>query len=119
MTYDIKDGIPDPHKPFLTAAEQEGLLYVWQGATFVNRLPQSTVWGIFNRIVDANAAFDRALTRTGRVVGYTPTMEKRATITMDASNVVSDERKTPEARWTGPTAFETSRLHQVNDPFFA
>ena len=27
-------------------------------------------------------------------------------------------RKVPEARWTGRTDFETSRFHQVNDPFF-
>jgi hypothetical protein len=26
ITYDLKSGSPDPHKPFLTAAEKEGLL---------------------------------------------------------------------------------------------
>lgn len=31
ITYDLKSGSPDPHKPFLTAAEKEGLLYVWKG----------------------------------------------------------------------------------------
>ncbi len=33
--------------------------------------------------------------------------------------VKSNVAKPPVARWTGKTGFQTARLHQINDPFFA
>jgi len=118
ITYDLKSGSPDAHKPFLTAAEKEGLLYVWKGSDYVNRLPNTTLWGLFESKEAANKAFDRALAAAGRTVGYTVTLEKRATSEMGSSAVNSDKRKAPDPRWTGKAAFETSRRHQVNDPYF-
>lgn len=118
ITYDIENGRPDPHKPFLTAAEKEGLLFVWKGATHVNRLPNTTLWGVFDTTEAANEAFDRALKKTSQSVGYALKLEKRITTAMRSTFVNSDVRKKPEPRWTGSTSFETSRLHQVNDPFF-
>jgi hypothetical protein len=118
ITYDLADGSPDPHKPFLTAAAAEGLLYVWKGANYVNRLPNTTVWGVFATKEAADNAFDRALATAAKAVGHSVTMEKRCTTGMDNTSVTSDRRKKPEARWTGRTSFETSRLHQLNDPFF-
>ena len=118
ITYDLKDGEPDPHKPFLTAAEKEGLLYVWKGADYVSRLPNTTVWGVFDNLAEANDAFTRALKKAGNAVGYAITLEKRATASMSPTNVMSNERKKPEAKWTGGSVFETSRLHQLNDPKF-
>lgn len=118
ISYDIAEGKPDAHKPFLTAAEKEGLLYVWKGASYVNRLPNTTLWGVFDSTAAANEAFDRALKKVGRDLGYTVKVEKRATTEMGSSLVTSDTRKKPETRWTGETGFETSRLHQVNDPYF-
>ncbi len=118
ITYDLQDQKPDPHKPFLTAAQKQGLLYVWKGATYVNRLPDSTVWGEFDTIEDANSAFQKALTAVGNDLGNKVNLEKRVTTAMRSINVLSDKRKEPEPKWTGTSSFETSRLHQVNDPFF-
>jgi len=118
ITYDLKSGSPDAHKPFLTAAEKEGLLYVWRGADYVNRLPNTTLWGPFECKEAANKAFDRALAAAGKTVGYAVKLEKRATSEMAHTVVTSDKRKKPNPRWTGSTSFETSRRHQVNDPFF-
>jgi len=118
VTYDLADGSPDPHKPFLTAAETEGLLYVWQGQSYVSRLPDTTVWGVFRTTSDAIAAFDRAIEKAERKVGYSIKLEKRCTVKVDDTTVKSDRRKKPEARWTGASSFETSRLHQLNDPYF-
>lgn len=118
ITYDLKSASPDPHKPFLTAAEKEGLLFVWKGASFVNRLPNTTVWGVFNSSEDADLAFDRALKATSQKVGYTINLEKRCTAEMTSPLVVSDHRKKPEEKWTGSTSYKTSQLHQINDPFF-
>lgn len=118
ITYDLKSGYPDPHKPFLTAAEKQGLLYVWRGSKYVNRLPNTTVWGVFSSKEKADEAFDRALKATEKVVGYSITMEKRCTTEMGDTVVTSDRKKTPEDKWTGSTKFETSRMHQVNDPYF-
>lgn len=118
ITYDLENGSPSPYKPFLTAAEAEGLLYVWKGTTYVNRLTNTTVWGRFADADAANDAFKRALDAASRKVGYTIDLEKRVTTSMGSSSVISDKRKKPEAKWTGKTNFETSRLHQLNDPFF-
>jgi hypothetical protein len=51
-------------------------------------------------------------------VGYTIKLEKRMTVEETNTLVTSDKRKLPESKWTGTTAFETSRLHQLNDPYF-
>ena len=102
----------------MTAAERAGLLYVTAGASFVSRLPNTTVWGVFTSAQAANDAFDRALDVTSRQVGYKVVLEKRCTITKAGLLIKSDRRKRPELTWTGDTAFETSRLHQRNDPFF-
>lgn len=118
ITYDIKAGSPDPHKPFLTAAEKEGLLYVRKGTNFVNRLPNTTVWGVFASKEKAGEAFDRALRATSAKIGKTVTLEKRCITEMSNTLVTSDRRKKPEPKWTGKTSFETSRLHQLNDPYF-
>jgi hypothetical protein len=118
ITYDLEEGSPDPHKPFLSAAANEGLLYVWKGANYVNRLPNTTVWGVFATKEAADAAFDRALSATARTVRREVSLEKRCTVEMSKTTVKSDRRKKPDPRWTGNTNFETSRLHQLNDPFF-
>lgn len=118
ITYDLKSRTPDAHKPFLTAAERQGLLYVWVGQRYVSRLPNTTVWGVFPSAEDANQAFDKALDAASAAVGYTVTLEKRCVTAMSDSSVKSDRRKEPESKWSGRTNFETSRLHQVNDPFF-
>jgi hypothetical protein len=118
ITYDIKADSPDPHKPFLTTAEKEGLLYVWKGTSFVNRLPNTTVWGVFASKEKANEAFDRAKEAASAKIGKAVTLEKRCTTEMSDTLVTSDRRKKPEPKWTGKTSFETSRLHQRNDPYF-
>ena len=118
ITYDLERGTPSPYGAFITAAAREGLLYVWKGATYVNRLPNTTVWGVFSDRDAANAAFDRALASASKTVGYTIKLEKRMTVEEKNTLVSSDKRKKPESKWTGTTSFETSRLHQVNDPFF-
>lgn len=118
ITYDLKSGSPDPHKIFLTSAEREGLLYVWKGASYVSRLPNTTVWGIFSSTEEADQAFDRALSVASKKVGYPIVLEKRCTTEMESPLVMSDRRKKPETKWTGGTSFDTSRLHQLNDPFF-
>ena len=80
ITYDLESGSPDPHKPFLNAAQNEGLLYVWKGSTYVNRLPNTTIWGQFSSAESANEAFNRALKAAGISVDYSITIEKRCTI---------------------------------------
>lgn len=117
ISYDLKSE-GSPHKEFLTQAETEGLLYVWKGQSYVNRLPNTTVWGVFDSRAEAIKAFDRALTKTATKLGHSVTMEKRATTAFEDGSVASDRRKTPISKWTGSTQFETSRLHQLNDPFF-
>lgn len=118
ISYDLNTDRGSPHKEFLTQAETEGLLYVWKGATYVNRLPNTTLWGQFTSPAEADAAFDRARAKTEKKVGYVVVVEKRATTAFKDSLVKSDVRKKPEKKWTGATAFETSRLHQLHDPFF-
>ncbi|MCJ2096330.1 hypothetical protein MKK67_28075 [Methylobacterium sp. J-072] len=118
ISYDLKTGSPVPYGPFMEAAEKEGLLYVWKGAKFVSRLPNTTVWGVFTDCPTANAAFDRALVAAGKVVGYKITLEKRMTVSYEGAESSSNKRKEPVPKWTGTTAFQTSRLHQKNDPFF-
>lgn len=118
ISYDLKSGNPSPYRPFLDAAEKQGLLYVWEGKQYVSRLPNTTLWGIFSTTAAANAAFDAALAAASRDVGYSIKLEKRATTAMSASSILSDVRKEPDPRWTGRTSFETSRRHQLNDPLF-
>lgn len=116
IMYDLQKGDPSPHGAFMAAA-REGLLYVWKGATYVNRLLNTTVWGVFSDREAANNAFDKALAAAEKTVGYTIKLEKRMTIEEANTLVNSDKRKVPESKWTGTTAFESLRL-QLNDPFF-
>jgi hypothetical protein len=118
ITYDLKSGSPDEHKIFLAEAEKEGLLYVWTGDTNVLRLPETTIWGVFASVDDALAAFDLALEETSRRVGYSIELERRFVAGMDGVMARSNVRKKPVPKWTGSTTFETSRLHQLNDPDF-
>ncbi len=118
ITYDVEDSDPDPHKPLLVAAEKEGLLYVWKGENYVSRLPNTTLWGIFENIDGANEAFENAVKRAEKVIGIKIVVEKRATVEMATANVLSNVRKKPDPKWTRKTPFETSRLHQINDPLF-
>jgi hypothetical protein len=84
----------------------------------VSRLPNTTVWGVFNNLAEANTAFEKALAATTVTVSHPIKLEKRATIQASATQVLSDKRKKPEAKWTGKSSYETSDLHQINDPFF-
>ncbi len=118
ISYDLNTERGSPHKDFLTQAETEGLLYIWKGVTWVNRLPNTTLWGQFASRQEANKAFDRARAKTEKKVGYKVVVEKRATTAFDDASVLSDIRTAPEPKWTGATTFETSRLHQLHDPFF-
>ncbi|WP_331285133.1 MULTISPECIES: hypothetical protein [Methylobacteriaceae] len=119
ITYDLKNGDPPPYGPFIEEAEREGLLYVWRGANQVHRLPNTTVWGRFEDIAAARSAFDKALRRTSRRLGYAINLEKRMTVQADDISVRSDVAKAPVAKWIGSSKFETARLHQLNDPDFA
>lgn len=119
ISYDLKAGNPSPHRAFLDAAETEGLLYVWKGATYVNRLPNTNVWGVFDSREEANHAFSRALSTASAVMGYKVVLLKRATTEFSNALVTSNIRKIPEEEYIGATAFETSRLHQLNDSYFS
>lgn len=119
ITYDLKDGTPSPYRPFIEEAEKQGLLYVWRGKNKVHRLPNTTVWGRFETIEDARSAFDKAVRRASRRVGYTITVEKRMTVEAADISVKSNVSKAPVPKWTAGSDFRTSRLHQLNDPFFA
>ena len=119
ITYDLRSGNPSPYRPFIEEAEKQGLLYVWKGKNKVHRLPNTTLWGRFDGVVAARSAFERALRAASRRVGYAINDEKRVIVRASEVWVKSDIAKAPEPKWTGSTAFRTSRLHQDNDPFFA
>lgn len=119
ITYDLKAGNPSPYKAFLIAAEREGLLYVWRGASFVNRLPNTTIWGVFESKDSANEAFDRALATASATIGYKVQMTRRATTKFVDAYVNTDIRREPNPELEGASVFETSRLHQLKDPLFA
>ena len=86
ITYDLASRTPDAHKPFLTAAEKQGLLYIWKGAEYVSRLPNTTIWGVFASSDAAIKAFDLALSTASKAVGYNIALEKRCvTLFQDAS----------------------------------
>ena len=116
ITYDLKSTTPDPHKPFLSAAEKQGLLYVWKSPNYVNRLPNTTVWGVFKDKDAAKAAFNAAIAAAANKT--TITVEKVFIARFDGTYCDSDVYKQPEAKWTGTTDFETCRQHQLNDPVF-
>ena len=119
ISYDLESESPDAHKPFLIAAEKEGLIYVVKAGSFLMRLPNTTIWGEFGDMDKAIGAFDRALAAASKVVGYTINLEKRVLAPFDTGKVNSNVSKTPETKWTDIASnFRTSRQHQVNDPFF-
>ncbi|MBK3404211.1 hypothetical protein H0176_22400 [Methylorubrum populi] len=119
ITYDLEDGDPSPYEPFIEEAEKQGLLYVWHGKSLLLRLPNTTLWGRFDRIEDARSAFDRAIKKASRRVDYVINVKKRSTVKVGDLSVKSDVRKAPAAKWTGDSKFETARLHQLRDPDFS
>lgn len=118
VSYDLKGGDPSPHSAFLTCAEPEGWLYVYKGKR-VFRLPNTTLWGEFADAAAAVAAFDRALAAAERHLGRKVVLEKRIVTRFDPKAAKSDRIKDPDPALTGATDFETCRLHQLHDPFFA
>lgn len=118
ISYDLKSSDPSPHKPFLDAAEKEDLLYVYKAST-LNRLPNTTVWGIFADKDAARAAFDRALSAAGRKLGRAIVLEKRIITRLSDLYVRSDVSKAPVRQWLGTSDLETCRKHQLNDPDFS
>jgi hypothetical protein len=118
ISYDLEETDPDPHKPFLTAAANHGLLYVFRSKNYVNRLPNTTVWGEFNDINAAKMAFKAAIAEAAKVIGRAINVEKVFVAWFEECYIDSDVYRTPDPKWTGKTAFETSRLHQLNDPIF-
>ena len=118
ITYDLAER-RSPHQTFIEEAEQADLLYVWKGSTDLWRLPNTTIWGIFPTVDKAKAAFDQALAATEKRLGGKVTVEKRVITGFRDYSVKSDRHKQPAAKWTETSDFETSRLHQLNDPYFA
>jgi hypothetical protein len=119
ITYDVDAA----HKAILTAAEGQGLLYVFFGddnkaVRHLSRLPNTTLWGEFSTKSAAKEAFDVAIANAAIASGLTINVEKRIIAAFETYSVRSDRRKKPDKQWTGTTAFETCRLHQLNDPFF-
>ena len=119
ITYDLEAGEPSPYRRFIEEAEKQGLLYVWKGRNKVHRLPNTTLWGRFEDVDAARSAFDKAARAASRRVGYTIDIEKRMIILSADAWVRSDVAKVPVSKWTGKSAFQTARLHQLHDPFFA
>lgn len=118
ISYDLRSSSPSPHKPFLDAAEKEDLLYVYK-ATTLNRLPNTTVWGVFASKDAARAAFDRALTAAGDKLGKAIVLEKRVITLLSDFYIRSDVSKAPVKQWLGSSDLETCRKHQLNDPDFS
>lgn len=118
-TYDLKKGDPSPYREFVKAAEEEGLLYVYSLGDELCCLPNTTLWGEFEAKDSAREAFDRALAAASKKLGYSIVLEKRVITAMSELRIRSNVKKTPIARWVGHTDFDTCRLHQQNDPYFA
>lgn len=118
VTYDFKSNDSGQWKAFAERAEAEGLLYVFQGTSDLFRLPNTTLWGPYDKIDDVKAAFDRALSAAKKDVGKKITLEKRFISSIDDWSVRSDKKKAPESKWTKTSKFGTCREHQKNDPFF-
>jgi hypothetical protein len=118
VSYDLKATTPDPHKPFLDAAEPEGLLYVFQGTTDVFRLPNTTLWGVFGTIDAAKSAFDRAKATAEKKIGKSVTVEKRIITRLEDWSIKSDKRKAADPKLTASTKLERCRKHQLQDPYF-
>ncbi|WP_201859375.1 hypothetical protein [Microvirga soli] len=118
VSYDLKSGNPSPHATFLASAEPEGWLYICKSATKIFRLPNTTLWGVFEDVAAANAAFDRALAAAEAQLGRRIILEKRIVTRLGDWSARSDLMKAPEPRYAGRTDLETCRLHQLGDPFF-
>jgi hypothetical protein len=119
-TYDLKKTDPGPHRVFIEEAEKQGLLYVYRGASGkLLRLPNTTLWGVFDDAAGARDAFDKALTAAEKKLRKKITLEKRVITPFEDGLIISDTKKSPVEKWTKPTAFETCRAHQLNDPFFS
>jgi hypothetical protein len=119
VTYDLKEGVPDPHKPFLTAAEPRGWLYVLEAGTDMFRLPNTTLWGVFKNRDAARAAFDAALADAEKAIGKSIALEKRLISKLDDFFVRSDKRKPADPKLTASTTLGRCRNHQLRDKFFA
>jgi hypothetical protein len=120
VTYDLKKKDPPPHKVFLEEAEKQNLLYIYEGASGnLLRLPNTTLWGMFDDAAAARDAFDRARAAAEERLGKKIKVEKRVVAELGGGSLfVSDKKKAPEEKWKKRTALETCRAHQLNDGFF-
>lgn len=116
ITYDLKSGSSDHNDVFLAAAQIQGLIFVVKGrvANTIFRLPQSTVWGQFDSLSEANTAFDSALAITSAVVGYSVEIEKRMSVSFNMHLVRSNDSVPVNPEYIGDDDYETALLHQKN-----
>lgn len=119
VSYDLRKTEPAPHKQFLTSAEPEGWLYVYQTDEGVLRLPNTTLWGVFATREEARAAFARAVAAAGRELGSRIVLEKRVIAGLADCFVRSDQVKAPDRSLDASTMFERCRRHQLEDEFFS
>lgn len=82
------------------------------------RLPNTTLWGLFESAVAAQAAFDSAIAAAEKQLKKKIKVRKRVITKLANGLISSDRRKPPEDEWKRKTSFETCRAHQLNDEFF-
>lgn len=120
ISYDL-NATGSPHKRFLTEAINHNLLFVLSdsGSAHAYRLPNTTLWGQFSSVADARKALFEVAAAVEKMTKVKVVIEKFAVSHLGQARWNSDVKTPLKAAWTGATQFETSKLHQLNDPVFA
>lgn len=96
--YDIKDTTPDPHSTLLALAREHNWNeYIRVDTGHWNRLPNTTLQGVFPTKEAASVAFRKLVLATGRKIKVKVVVEKVAIMRTTGEGFVKSDKKLSRA----------------------
>ncbi|MBS0546140.1 MAG: hypothetical protein JSR24_00230 [Proteobacteria bacterium] len=118
-SYDIDSTEHNNHKAMVDAGASKGWTYVFLAPDGkLNRLPDTTLWGVFADRTVALTAFIEAAKLANKQPKTRFKVEKLALTLFEQRAVASNKKKAPNPLLLGKSNIETCLNHQDKDKFF-
>lgn len=118
VSYDLHSSNDAANSAFLDAAANHSLSYLFIENGIVQRLPETTIWGVFDSAAYCNASILDAVVDAELDIGDTITVTRIAITIFEDAFVDSDKVTVYIPALRGSNLLETCLNHQLNDPEF-
>ncbi|MFG1188716.1 hypothetical protein [Xanthobacter flavus] len=96
LTYDIRSTHPDAHSIFIEMAGKCGWSkWILTVDDLESELPNTTLYGIFNDLADADSALEKALSLTAKKIRQPVKIEKWVICPIGTALLVTDKTRNP------------------------